>query len=99
MDARRAPISSIAPPETFAQCLISGLARNPKEIPCKYFYDEQGSRIFDAICALPEYYQTRTEIALLNRHAAEIAALIGDNAEIIEFGAVRFARCAFCWRR
>ena len=43
--------------------------------------------MFDAICALPEYYQTRTEVALLRRHAGEIAGLIGADAEIVEFGA------------
>jgi len=71
----------------FAQCLLDGLSRSPKEIPCKYFYDKEGSRLFDAICELPEYYQTRTETALLTRHAGEIAARIGREAEIVEFGA------------
>jgi dimethylhistidine N-methyltransferase len=71
----------------YAQCLMEGLSRAPKEIPCKYFYDEEGSRLFDAICELPEYYQTRTEMALLARHASEIAGLIGPQAEIVEFGA------------
>jgi dimethylhistidine N-methyltransferase len=71
----------------FAQCLMEGLSRPTKEIPCKYFYDAEGSRLFDAICELPEYYQTRTEMALLARHASEIASLIGPQAEIVEFGA------------
>ena len=76
-----------APPQSFAQCLVEGLSRSPKEIACKYFYDMEGSALFDAICALPEYYQTRTEVALLRRHAGEIAAAIGPDAEIVEFGA------------
>jgi dimethylhistidine N-methyltransferase len=63
------------------------LRKTPKEIACKYFYDEAGSLLFDAICELPEYYQTRTEMALLTRHAKEIAALMGEDAEIVEFGA------------
>ena len=71
----------------FAQCLVEGLSRSHKDIPCKFFYDEEGSRLFDQICALPEYYQTRTETALLQRHAQAIAALIGPQAEIVEFGA------------
>ena len=71
----------------FAQCLLDGLSRSPKEIPCKYFYDAEGSRLFDAICELPEYYQTRTETALLAAHAGEIAKLAGPGAEIVEFGA------------
>jgi L-histidine N-alpha-methyltransferase len=53
----------------------AGLARPPRSIPPKYFYDEAGSRLFDAICALPEYYLTRTERALLERHAD---ALVGQ---------------------
>ena len=71
----------------FADSLVQGLMADPKEIGCKYFYDAQGSTLFDAICALPEYYQTRTEVALLRRHAPEIARLIGPAAEIVEFGA------------
>jgi dimethylhistidine N-methyltransferase len=63
------------------------LRKTPKEIACKYFYDDAGSRLFDQICALPEYYQTRTEMALLTRHAPEIAALMGADVEILEFGA------------
>jgi dimethylhistidine N-methyltransferase len=73
--------------ESFAGALLLGLAKTPKEIACKYFYDVAGSRLFDAICDLPEYYQTRTEIALLARHAEEIAALMGPGVEIVEFGA------------
>lgn len=73
--------------DPFAQSLLDGLRRTPKEMACKYFYDDAGSRLFDRICELPEYYQTRTETALLLRHAEEIAALIGDGAEIVEFGA------------
>ena len=73
--------------DSFARCITDGMSRTPKEIACKYFYDAEGSALFDAICALPEYYQTRTEVALLRRHAGEIAALIGAEAEILEFGA------------
>src|SRR5665213_1372243 len=88
MDALRTVIPlAEARSSDFAQCLLEGLSRSPKEIPCKYFYDAEGSRLFDAICALPEYYQTRTEAALLAAHAPEIAALIGREAEIVEFGA------------
>jgi dimethylhistidine N-methyltransferase len=73
--------------DTFADNLLAGLAMAPKEIACKYFYDETGSRLFDDICALPEYYQTRTETMLLTRHAREIAALMGEHVEILEYGA------------
>ena len=89
MDANLARLQSVTAPEgeSFADCLLRGLGKTPKEIACKYFYDEAGSRLFDAICGLPEYYQTRTEIALLTRHAGEIAALMGPHVEIVEFGA------------
>jgi dimethylhistidine N-methyltransferase len=89
MDANLARLQSVTPPEgeSFADSLLHGLGKTPKEIACKYFYDEAGSRLFDAICELPEYYQTRTEIALLRRHAGEIAGLMGPNVEILEFGA------------
>jgi dimethylhistidine N-methyltransferase len=73
--------------ESFAGNLLTGLAKTPKEIACKYFYDEAGSHLFEQICELPEYYQTRTEMALLSRHAGEIASLMGESVEILEFGA------------
>ncbi|HVW72268.1 MAG TPA: L-histidine N(alpha)-methyltransferase [Rhizomicrobium sp.] len=84
--ARLQPCSQVAN-ESFADSLIAGLVKTPKEIACKYFYDAAGSHLFEQICALPEYYQTRTEMALLTRHAGEIAALMGENVEIVEFGA------------
>ena len=84
--ARLQPCSRISN-ESFADNLIAGLVKMPKEIACKYFYDAAGSHLFEQICALPEYYQPRTEMALLARHAGEIAALMGENAEIVEFGA------------
>jgi dimethylhistidine N-methyltransferase len=73
--------------DEFADALLAGLKSKPKHIPCKYFYDAQGSRLFEQICALPEYYPTRTELKLLNTHAGDIAALIGAEAYLIEFGA------------
>jgi dimethylhistidine N-methyltransferase len=90
MDANLARLQHVAPPQggdSFADHLLTGLRKSPKEIACKYFYDEAGSRLFEQICELPEYYQTRTEMALLARHAGEIAALMGENVEIVEFGA------------
>jgi dimethylhistidine N-methyltransferase len=88
MDAQLARCETgAASSENFEACLRVGLRQSPKEIACKYFYDAEGSRLFDAICELPEYYQTRTETALLKRHAGDIAALIGAEAEILEFGA------------
>lgn len=71
----------------FRDALIAGLTSTPKRIPSKYFYDGAGSKLFEQICALPEYYPTRTEIALLRRHVSEITALFGADVEIVEFGA------------
>jgi L-histidine Nalpha-methyltransferase len=76
-----------ATPDEFRDALLSGLRSVPKSIPCKFFYDSEGSRLFEQICDLPEYYPTRTEISLLRAHSAEIAALAGPNVEIMEFGA------------
>ncbi len=64
-----------------------GLSATPKSLPCKYFYDEEGSRLFDAICGLPEYYPTRTEIALLKSLAPEMAARVEPGTALVEFGA------------
>ncbi len=57
---------------TMARDVRAGLARRPRSIPPKYFYDAEGSRLFDEICALPEYYLTRAEHALLSEHAEDI---------------------------
>ena len=46
--------------------VLTGLSRTPKEIPSKYFYDARGSALFDRICELPEYYLTRTELAIMH---------------------------------
>ena len=82
--------------DNFAASLFDGLAKTPKEISCKFFYDAEGSALFDAICALPEYYQTRTEVSLLRRHAAEIARLTatleGQNSPIDQMLAVQMAQ-------
>lgn len=71
----------------FASDVHAMLATRPRSISPKWFYDERGSQLFDAICELPEYYPTRTEIAILERYAPEIAQQIGPRAEIVEFGA------------
>jgi dimethylhistidine N-methyltransferase len=72
--------------EDFRKVVLEGLSRERKQIPAKYFYDAAGSRLFDRICKLAEYYPTRTEIALLTEHSKEIAELAGPQASLIEFG-------------
>lgn len=71
----------------FAADLHRALAEQPRSIAPKYFYDEIGSALFEQICGLPEYYPTRTELSLLAQHAGEMAALIGPQAQLIEYGA------------
>jgi len=88
MDSTLARIpAALVANENFGTGFIAGLSKTPKEIASKYFYDTAGSYLFEQICELPEYYQTRTEIELLRRHANELAALIGENVELVEFGA------------
>lgn len=66
--------------------ILAGLKRTEKMISPKYFYDERGSQLFDAITRLPEYYLTETEIDIMYANIDEIADLIGDQASLIEFG-------------
>jgi dimethylhistidine N-methyltransferase len=70
----------------FERDAVEGLSRPQKALPPKYFYDAEGSRLFEAICELPEYYPTRTELALLDRAGPEIAQLIPAGAAVVEFG-------------
>src|SRR3546814_13229660 len=67
--------------------MCHALATRPHRLSPKYLDDEQGSALFDRICELPEYYPTRTELALLARHGGDIAQRLGPGAEIVEFGA------------
>lgn len=66
--------------------VLAGLAQAQKRIAPKFFYDAAGSALFDAICNLPEYYPTRTEIAILRTHGAAMAARLGREALLIELG-------------
>ncbi len=73
-------------PNDFYAEVISGLNQRPRAIGPKFFYDEYGSRLFDAICQTPEYYPTRTEIAILERHIGDIAQHISSRCVLIEPG-------------
>lgn len=70
-----------------AEAVRGGLLTRPKRLPPWLLYDEQGSRLFEAITQLPEYYLTRTEHAILERHAAEIVDATGAPDVIVELGA------------
>lgn len=63
-----------------------GMSRTQKTLSPKYFYDEHGSQLFEAICELPEYYPTRTEIAIMRADMPEMANWIGPRPNVIEFG-------------
>lgn len=70
-----------------AEDVLDGLTRPFKELPPKHFYDEHGCMLFDRITELPEYYPTRTERGLLERHVGAIARVAGRGATLIELGA------------
>lgn len=73
--------------EEFFGNVVTGLSQSQKTLPCKYFYDERGSQLFEQICETDEYYVTRTELSLYQQHAQDMAELIGERALIIEPGA------------
>jgi len=72
--------------ENFRDEVILGLGKTPKQLPCKFFYDSQGSELFSQICELEEYYPTRTELSIFQRYKDEIRNLIGEKALVIEYG-------------
>src|SRR3954471_23610247 len=75
---------------TFAEDVLHGLSSTPKRLSSKYFYDDEGSRLFQEIMKLPEYYLTRAEYKLFSEQANAIGAAFTDGAEkidLIELGA------------
>lgn len=86
LSLRRAPEDRAR--RTFAEDVRAGLAAHPKVLHPKYFYDELGSRLFEAITALPEYYPTRAEAEILRGHAGEIAGAVsgGGPVRLVELG-------------
>src|SRR5262249_54212822 len=74
------------PSAEFARDVAAGLTAEPKRLSCRYFYDGEGSRLFAAICELPEYYLTRAETEILQRHAREIASLFQGDVTVTERG-------------
>ncbi|MDE2379650.1 L-histidine N(alpha)-methyltransferase [Bradyrhizobium sp.] len=71
----------------FARDAVEALSQQPKRLSPKYFYDAAGSELFEAITRLPEYYPTRTELAILRKRGNEIAAILPRHAALVEFGA------------
>ncbi len=70
----------------FRKDILRGLQSDPKYLPCKYFYDEQGSKLFDQICQLEEYYPTRSELAIMEKYALEMGQQIGPGVMLVEYG-------------
>jgi dimethylhistidine N-methyltransferase len=77
---------STTPSTAALRAAIDGLTRTPKTLPCQFFYDDRGSRLFDRICELPEYYPTRTESAIMRRHARAMAKAVGPGPLLVEYG-------------
>jgi len=76
-----------SPPSDFERELVAALSARPRSISPKFFYDTAGSRLFDRICDLPEYYPTRTEFGLLADHGPDMVSHFADGADLVEFGA------------
>jgi dimethylhistidine N-methyltransferase len=74
-----------ARPDIWAEVAF-GLSHVQKTIPCKFLYDERGSRLFNEICELDEYYPTRTEDQILRDNIVEITRMMGDGCRLVEFG-------------
>lgn len=88
--AERLEMERLLEPTQVVSCsagsdVVQGLSHTPKTLPPRYFYDDRGSELFEQICDLPEYYLTRTETAILQKYAGEIAQMTGA-CEIVELG-------------
>lgn len=81
-DDAKSPIDA-----AFLSDVIDGLSETPKTLPCQWLYDARGSDLFEQITQLPEYYVTRTEQAILNAYASDMARMIGPRAHMVEYGA------------
>ncbi|RAI43768.1 L-histidine N(alpha)-methyltransferase [Rhodoplanes roseus] len=83
----RVPVPDDPGRRAFLTDVIEGLSADPKRIPPKYFYDERGSQLFEAITRTAEYYPTRTETGILTERAGEIASFVPKDSALVEFGA------------
>jgi dimethylhistidine N-methyltransferase len=84
--AGKARREAAAEEDAFLRDVVTGLSAQPKWMAAKHFYDAEGSRLFERIMELPEYYPTRSEMQALRAHAEAIAALIPEGAALVEFG-------------
>jgi L-histidine Nalpha-methyltransferase len=87
METAQHSVSVLEPADAdFLSEALAGLSRSPRTLPCKFFYDERGSELFQQICELPEYYVTRTELQILEKNGTEIAEELGAGLELIGLG-------------
>jgi dimethylhistidine N-methyltransferase len=82
----------LSPTDRFRADVLAGLSRPQKQLPAKYFYDAAGSRLFERITELDEYYPTRTELAILRANCRDIATRCGPCCLLIEPGAGNLAK-------
>ena len=80
------PVRQVARAARAADDVLRGLGKTPKTLPTELLYDERGSELFEQICTLPEYYPTRTELAIMRAHIGEIAAALGPGVTLVEYG-------------
>lgn len=78
--------------DTFRAEVLQGLQKLRKDLPSKYFYNERGSRLFEQICLLDEYYPTRTELHIMQERVQEMASLLGPNCLLVEYGSGNSAK-------
>ena len=86
--AEGAPVIS----SSFADHVRDGLSRRPKRLSCTWFYDDEGSQLFEQICELPEYYLSRAEREIIARRSPEIARFFGSAVSLIELGSGNAAK-------
>ena len=77
-----------APVDDITAEVQQGLRESPKKLSPKFFYDERGSKLFEAITRLQAYYPTRTELGLFDAYLQQIAALIGQDSCVVEYGSM-----------
>src|SRR5690625_6326403 len=90
--------SRIAPGATVPSEYLAGLKKDPKRLPSKFFYDDRGSRLFDRICNLEEYYLTRSEFSILREKAESIAA-IDRKSTRLNSSHVAISYAVFCLKK
>jgi len=84
---RVSPVLDQAPAtESFREAVLSGLREDQKQVPSKFLYDERGSKLFDQICELDEYYPTRTEMEIMRENVAAMTDAIGPRVRLVEYG-------------